>query len=373
MSLNGKLKGIPGLTGKIKFFGIDKTLTKDGMCAEAKVTGDEIRTLKERVNQIIPKYAENIYYDTTEEKSVKSVLDGMQSSIGVQDSKVEDANDDLDNLKRTVGYVTSKNLLKNNYKNRIVNDVTYTVNADKSITLNGIATNEMSFYINDSVVLEKGKYIFSGFPENFIGEASLKISLPDFDAYLGFGLGSIEFELHEQYECSVELIMKKGTVCENVTLYPMIRPVGTDDIYEPYVEDSVKTQINNITSDLRKVRKNEWELLNQGETTCDISNIPYYANMYVQVQMHDSGDHLEAIFVPLHRGLLSTSLTTMKMHYSAGAYKNANDNIYVKLEVDAYQRSIKLIDATVNGKDCLADANMYVWWNKINNRTSDIE
>lgn len=45
-SINGNVKGENIIKGKIKSFVIDKTLTKSGYCADAKVTGDMLADLK---------------------------------------------------------------------------------------------------------------------------------------------------------------------------------------------------------------------------------------------------------------------------------------------------------------------------------------
>ena len=99
--MNGNLKNLQSLTGKIKSFRIDTTLTKKGMCAEAEATGKALATkvsitdivddllsvasdkplsanqgrlLKKQIDEIDPHYAENVVYDNT---NVKSAIDGI--------------------------------------------------------------------------------------------------------------------------------------------------------------------------------------------------------------------------------------------------------------------------------------------------------
>ena len=97
--MNGNLKNLQSLTGKIKSFRIDTTLTKKGMCAESKAVGDALaakvnisdiiddllsvasdkplsanqgRLLKKLIDEIDPHYAENVLYNDT---NVKDALD----------------------------------------------------------------------------------------------------------------------------------------------------------------------------------------------------------------------------------------------------------------------------------------------------------
>lgn len=55
-TLYGKISALPG---------IDRTLTRAGMCADAKATGDEIAALKRRIVDIDPHFAHNMYYSNT--------------------------------------------------------------------------------------------------------------------------------------------------------------------------------------------------------------------------------------------------------------------------------------------------------------------
>ena len=230
------LKELKKITGKIRNFGIDRTLTKENMSADAKAVGDEIRTLK----------------------------------------------DNQDMLSTTIGHIDSKNLLENTMTSFEVSGITYTVNDDKSITLYGTATDNRVFSINSSLVLDKGKYIFSGFPFMSGNETScLRISLPDDYGYLGYGIDSLEFEIYEKTTCKVELVITKGTICNNEVVKPMIRVASNeDDTYEPYgYVRSIKVQIDEIKDAGKSVENDiksvENELKNVKTTIVPKQLIPY--------------------------------------------------------------------------------------------------
>ena len=103
--MDGNIEKMQSLTGRIKGLGIDKTLTKKGMCAEAEAVGKALATkvsitdivddltsvaddkplsanqgrlLKKQIDEIDPHYAENVVYDKT---NVKSALDDLKATI----------------------------------------------------------------------------------------------------------------------------------------------------------------------------------------------------------------------------------------------------------------------------------------------------
>lgn len=151
-------------------------------------------------------------------------------------------------LKDTVGW-TGKNLLKNTASSQTINGVTFTVNADGSITVNGTATaNIIDYFINkftnDYFPYDTSKeYILSGCPAggssngyrlDIVGESGIVFSVDD------IGNGAI-FQFPKvptgTERFSARIRIGNGTVCNNVVFYPMIRRADIiDDTYEPYHE-----------------------------------------------------------------------------------------------------------------------------------------
>ena len=133
----------------------------------------------------------------------------------------------------TLGY-QCKNLLKNNVVTKTVSGVTFTINDDKSITVNGTATAQISFMINDKVGLGIGNYILAGCPSGgswntfyltaYASSAWLKS--PD------FGSGC---KIENKTVTQVVISIASGYTANNLKFHPMLRYADiTDDTYEPY-------------------------------------------------------------------------------------------------------------------------------------------
>ena len=147
-----------------------------------------------------------------------------------------------------------KNLLKNTAKSQTLSGITYTVNDDKSITVNGTATGRSTIVIGS--ITKAGKYIVTGCPSGGSG-SSYMISLTfnnsdgtySYNHEGGKGLTfAMDASIHKAI--SVRIQIEKGVTMSNATWYPMVRYSDvTDDTYEPY-SPSLQEQINTISSRL---------------------------------------------------------------------------------------------------------------------------
>lgn len=150
--------------------------------------------------------------------------------------------------RQTLGY-SKKNLLKNTATSTTNNGVTFIVNEDGSVTVNGTATSVIYFDIMNQKAISKGKYIISGCPSN--GSYNT-YSFYAYDLVNGINLGrdygeGREFNLVDTVQrVKATFMIAKDTTVENLTLYPMIRSAEiTDGTYEPYVDD-VDTRLQKI-------------------------------------------------------------------------------------------------------------------------------
>lgn len=143
--------------------------------------------------------------------------------------------------KTTLG-TQCKNLLKNNAVTKTVNGVTFTVNDDKSITVNGTATAQISFMINNKVGLGIGNYILTGCPSGGSWNtfyltayaSSAWLSAPD------FGSGC---RIENKTVTQVIISIASGYTANNLKFYPMLRYADIlDDTYEPY-QPSLQEQV----------------------------------------------------------------------------------------------------------------------------------
>ena len=137
-------------------------------------------------------------------------------------------------LNRTTLGTQCKNLLKNNAVTQTVSGVTFTINDDKSITVNGTATAQISFVINNKVELGIGDYILTGCPSGGSWDtfyltayaSSAWLSTPD------FGSGC---KIENKTITQVVITIASGYTANNLKFYPILRDADiTDDTYEPY-------------------------------------------------------------------------------------------------------------------------------------------
>lgn len=138
-------------------------------------------------------------------------------------------------LNRTTLGTQCKNLLKNNAVTQTINGVTFTVNSDGSVTVNGTNTSSST-----GANLE-----ICGFKNYGTGKFTASLNSTDSNLYMSVfdnswvGIGFVcDNEItwdNGNKERLVRLVVKPGATINNVTVYPMIRYADiTDGTYEPY-------------------------------------------------------------------------------------------------------------------------------------------
>ena len=153
-------------------------------------------------------------------------------------------------VKDTVGW-TRKNLLKNTASTQTINGVTFTVNADKSVTVNGTATasvNSFWLYQGDFQLEEGQDYILSGCPTGgSLDTYNLSISTWTSDGAHANDIGNgvtingSDYQYSQYPLLRSRIYIANGQTVNNLTFYPMLRRADIfDDTYEPYHE-SVET------------------------------------------------------------------------------------------------------------------------------------
>lgn len=127
---------------------------------------------------------------------------------------------------------SGKNLLSHNIEKGTRNGITLVVNSDKSITMNGTASETTYFNFN-SLTLPSGAYTFSGMVNGSESTYSMLIVYGS-NVYrvttqpITFTLNS-ETTSGERY-----IVIQKDTTLSNVTIYPQIEKGSTATSYEPY-------------------------------------------------------------------------------------------------------------------------------------------
>ena len=161
-----------------------------------------------------------------------------------QDDLQTQINNDIALNLSSIG-MSKKNLLKNTAVSKSVNGITFTVNDDKSITVNGTNTSSDNVNIEICGLTNFGNKKLTA----TIGSTDPNVYLTLYNSSWGDIKSTDEFGIvtweNKNVARRVRLIIKGGASVDNVTFYPMIRYANiTDDTYEPYTED-LQTQINN--------------------------------------------------------------------------------------------------------------------------------
>lgn len=163
--------------------GLDPTFTQTGKAADAKETGDKLGALKS----------------------------------------------DIDNLNEFAGGI-APNLLQNTASNTTANGITYTINSDGTVTVNGTATATGQLPIG-SVSLPVGNYRISGAPDPAVSGCQIRVVV-----------GSTVRDITEDYvihrtsnnPIAIYVRISSGAVCDNVVFSPMVCDVSYTGEYVKY-------------------------------------------------------------------------------------------------------------------------------------------
>lgn len=135
---------------------------------------------------------------------------------------------------------SGKNSLDNTATTKISNGITFTVNSDKTVNVNG--TNDSS--ANSSLIINRydlspGTYILNGCPS---GGASntYRLAIQETGSYsilgsIDIGNGSGEFTIDTTTNVQIAIFIQKGLTINNLLFKPMLREATiADDTYEQY-------------------------------------------------------------------------------------------------------------------------------------------
>lgn len=127
--------------------------------------------------------------------------------------------------------VYGKNFININKASTTYNGITYTVNGDGSVTLNGTASeDDISMfnlnYVAKTKSIPVGDYIVSG---GYSSNIRVRI-LASGTSIAGSSGKNVHFTIKEEDTDSwARIHVDKGTVCNNITIYPMVRLASIED------------------------------------------------------------------------------------------------------------------------------------------------
>lgn len=139
-------------------------------------------------------------------------------------------------------YRVRKNLLDNTGTSTVINGLTITVNADKSITCNGTANGLTVFFVGNYLLQKDVVYKLSGCPTGG-GVSTYRLDIRDLsgvtiNGHADNGSG-YTFSENDDTPCSCKIRIASGVTCDNLTFYPMICKASiTDSTYEPYIDNT---------------------------------------------------------------------------------------------------------------------------------------
>lgn len=183
----------------------------------------------------------------TETNAFKSAMQGvyLYYELATEITKTIDGNEkttEIDNIYDS-GFA-SRNLLVSTVSSQTINGVTFTVNADKSVTVNGTATNFIQFYLNDGVKYN-GTFKLVGCPSGGTEETYL----------LGYRKNNVWTTPNDVGNGATVVVdgsavikplifVQKGVTANNLLFKPMLTYDlnATYDDYTPYAPSNLELQ-----------------------------------------------------------------------------------------------------------------------------------
>ena len=140
---------------------------------------------------------------------------------------------------------TGKNLIPYPYynKSRVINGITYTVNSDGSILVNGTATANSSFVLVSNIsptrLNKSKKYVLSGCPAGG-GFESYRIFIQNTTYQQGYSdMGNGVPFTAEYTDYYIFIIIREGFTVNNLVFKPMLQFGTIATAYEPYISDTL--------------------------------------------------------------------------------------------------------------------------------------
>lgn len=148
-------------------------------------------------------------------------------------------------FEKIVSSRTGRNLIPYPYynKSRVINGITYTVNSDGSILVNGTATANSSFVLVSNIsptrLNKSKKYVLSGCPAGG-GFESYRIFIQNTTYQQGYSdVGNGVPFTAEYTDYYIFIIIGEGVTVNNLVFRPMLNHGASALPYEPYISDTL--------------------------------------------------------------------------------------------------------------------------------------
>ena len=196
---------------------VDKTLQNAGQAADAAKTGEELKKLDKNKENVIVKSAFG-----------KSVILDDPGEVPLASMKL---------FGRTEQETTTgKNLLRLDIESsQSLSGVTFLVNSDKSITINGTATSPVYLNIAKCELSAGVRYTLTGSTDGSPLKYALYLNNSNFTGENFNYDVPAEFEMTASGKFVVSIFVAAGASLRNITMLPMVRESSfSDPTYEPY-------------------------------------------------------------------------------------------------------------------------------------------
>ena len=178
--------------------------------------------------------------------------------------------------------IQTRNLLDNIIENQTLNGVQFTLNDDKSETLNGTATSNIYKTINESSLPEGNYKIIGGISNNiYLGVFEFLNGVQQPNRWYDTGRGNT-FQARKGYIYRIQIVIVQNTSISNETIYPMLYPSSIEDTsYVPHEEQniSVPTRLPMVGEEDYFDWENEEEVHGWKKLTLDGTE-EFYKNTY---------------------------------------------------------------------------------------------
>lgn len=149
--------------------------------------------------------------------------DGSASNNGIDVAEIDGA--------YSQETTTGKNLLNITSTGGTNNGITYTINDDKSVTLNGATTDAVSQLILNIMTIPNGTYCLNG---TNTANVFMKIWSETQQKEIYKSVNSASFEITNNDVCQIQIYIHRGVTCNNVIIYPQLELGSTATSYEPF-------------------------------------------------------------------------------------------------------------------------------------------
>ena len=226
---------------------------------------------------------------------------------------------------------SGKNLLPNNATTKTVNGITFTLNADGSVTANGTATDRAVIDVGrDAFTVSAGLTLtVSGCPNNTNYNIGIWANNSSGVYNIGNDTGSGRTFTSVEGNYFLRLEVKSGCTANNVTFYPQLELGSTATEYAPY--SNIRPISGRTGAKLTRCGKN---LLPNNATTKTVNGITFTLNADGSVTANGTATDRAVIDVGRDAFTVSAGLTLTvsgcpnNTNYNIGIWANNSSGVY---------------------------------------------